>query len=694
VKGRDYSLTLVRAKTVLTKEDLSQPKGEKWNDFTFDQKRLNEDLETTRKRRGDPAPADMKVSMDTIPSLYDLIKQGNLRKFQKNADKWCRIIELVIFLIMWGLFIILMKPDSTWNLNANFVAKAIRQDIQTFTLAEYSALGIHNFSQISERHHFEAWVKGPLRRAVSPGGLNRRNTFPLKVFGRVHHSHQPDLDMHWCGDDHSGDNDTNSSSANSTNGTLLDADAELCFPVSLKKCPNKGVVELLAYAIRKGQDVPECKTKYDMDPVGTAFAALYSADAFSYMNGEVSSYLGGEAFEFNLTGAKELNASFDPFLAADIANTPAKMVNVLTFVPTLEAMFVSQFLAEFTPSGPVITSMSDDVIDLNISDPWEAIVFIICISLALTILLMELRRITGWPSQLFFEDKKEPCGPCTLIFVVVPFLLCLSFAILFMRKSLDVDILKLSDQSLIQQSENPASNLLPGVIARSQPYEWTESEKVMFQLQVLVWYGRSKMMVNLANFTLMMCLSFRYFLVYFPEMRYLTLMIQRVSKPVFTALVMLFASLLCFSVIFYMMFSDDLLEFRNGLATLMSVLQFAHGGFVGWKDIWSEHFWSWSFLILASFIVFTLNLNNLLIAVLVSHKKEAELHRHYSSHPFWQNLHREHMQSGSTKELNPALAGYDFGSPPYKDGPKKSLTGCIPAVLDGPNKTEPLGWQP
>merc|ERR1719424_1595824 len=109
-------------------------------------------------------------------------------------------------------------------------------------------------------------------------------------------------------------------------------------------------------------------------------------------------------------------------------------------------------------------------------------------------------------------------------------------------------------------------------------------------------------------------------------MRYLTLMIKRVAKPVFVALVMLFASLLCFSVIFYMMFSDDLLEFRNGLATLMSVLQFAHGGFVGWKDIWSEHFWSWSFLILASFIVFTLNLNNLLIAVLVSHKKEAELH--------------------------------------------------------------------
>lgn len=195
--------------------------------------------------------------------------------------------------------------------------------------------------------------------------------------------------------------------------------------------------------------------------------------------------------------------------------------------------------------------------------------------------------------------------------------------------------------------------------------------KVMHNLQLKLWLDAVKMLIDLSNLLLMMVLSFRYALVYFPEMRYTTMMIKRVTKPVLVSLLLLLMALAGFSVLFYLVFSDQQYEFRNWLGTTMGVLQFAHGGFMQWESMYNQYAWTWYVLMIASFLVFTLNLNNIMIAVLVSHKKEAELQKNYSSHPFWQMLHRDHMQSGDNKEVNPALAGYDFGNPVYKDGPVK-----------------------
>lgn len=673
VKGRDYSLTLVRAKTVLTKEDLSQPKGEKWDDFTFDQARLNKDLEETRRKRGDPDPQDMKVSMDTIPSLYDLIKQGNLRKFQKNADKWCRIAELGLFLIMWFLFTLLLKPNHTWTYSMINVGHAIKRDTMTFTLAEQDAYGVHNFSQIVERRQFTGWMEGPLRRALLPGGLDSRNAYPLKVQGRIYHSptEEHGLDLNWCSDGSSNDTD-NGTSANTTNATLLDADGEVCYPASLKQCPNKGVVKLMAYAIKNSQQVPACKQKYDLDPVVTAWRSLYAVDAFSFVTGELSSYLGGQVQDVNLTVA-DYSTSLAEILPLDdsVAQAPAKLINVLTYIPVQNGIYLSQFLTEFSPGGPLITTYRDNVIALDAGESWEVIVFGVCIALSIIILLLELRRITGWPQRFFYEGKKEPCGLCTFGFIFVPLLLCLGFYIMMKKNSKDFDVMKLSDHSTVVEEDHLLENIFPAWLAKPEPYEWTVSESMLFDLQMMIWFEKAGMVVNLFNFTLMMALSFRYFLVYFPEMHHITMMIHRMTKPVLVTLFLLSLALLGFAQAFYMIFSDQQYEFRNWLVTFLAVLQFAHGGFLNWKDVYSDYAYTWIFLMIVAFIVFTLNLNNILIAVLVSHKKEAELHKNYSSHNFWQQLHRQHMQNNETKELNPALAGFDFGDPVYKDGPKE-----------------------
>merc|ERR1719281_1072143 len=99
------------------------------------------------------------------------------------------------------------------------------------------------------------------------------------------------------------------------------------------------------------------------------------------------------------------------------------------------------------------------------------------------------------------------------------------------------------------------------------------------------------------------------------------------------------------------------------MTTSMAVIRFAHGGFMNWEKLYLDYEYTWYALMICSFFVFTLMLNNILIAILVSHKKEAELHKNYSSHPFWQQLHRDHIQSGGAKNPNPALAGFDFSDP-------------------------------
>lgn len=689
VKGRDYCLTLVRSKTVLAKEDLSQPKGEKWNDFTFDPKQLNEDLAATRKKRGDPDPQDLKISVDTIPSLYDLIKRGNLRKFQKQADKWCRIIELCFFFIMWVAFTVLLKPDSTWVLSMNMAGQYLERELSQFNLAEQKATGIQNFSQINERKQFQAWVEGPLQRAVLAGGLDSHNAFPVKVQARSYFTPTFEEEFHdikWCTNS-SGDNDDNATSGvNASNDTVSSAGGTPalecypvwqigceCYPVTLKQCPSKGVVELMFYAMKRNQRIPPCVHQYEESRFVSAIKAMYSVDAFSFATGDIATYLGGRSYELNLTSQEDWSASLSPVLpAVDVSEeAPAKLINVITFLPAQSGIAISQFLTEFTPSGPLAAHYSAHSVDLRVIEPFDFALYHICIFLGCVCLILELRRITGWPERFFFEARKEACGPCTFVFMLVPILLWIAFSVLLRKEFITIDVMKLKDNSIIEAKEHHLDSILPTFIAKPEPYEWSQSEKVMFDLQMLIWLDWVEMLVNLTNFTLMMLLSFRYFLVYFPEMRYITQMIRRVTIPVMVSFFLIILCFACYCVLFFMTFGDQQYEFRDWQVTTMAVLQFAHGGFTKWEDIYQEYAWTWYILMIGAFVIFTLNLNHILIAVFVSHKKEAELHKHYSSHPFWQLAHRQHMQAGKSGTLNPALAGYDFGNPPYKDGSRE-----------------------
>jgi hypothetical protein len=675
VRGRDYSLTLVRAKTVLNKEDLSVPKGEKWNDFTFDPKKLNEDLEITRKKRGDPDPNEMKIGMDNIPSLYQLIEKGNQRKFEKNADKWCRIFELTIFLLMWFLYVLLNEPDGSFATSTSNVAHAVRTDLFDFTLAEQETTGIMNFSEITYPYQLREWIQGPLKRSVLPGGsIQRRNVFPLKMQARVYDTAEnPELDVKWC------TNDTNESAVDNASNS---SDSS-CYPESLKTCRAKSVVEIYNWALKKGHTVPPCMKMYDDSIFVNSIKSLLSVDAFSFMSGEISSYLGGHPYVINISAPELYDESLRTFTpAADVrARIPAYLFNLFNFLPTQKAVYILRLLIEFSPSGPIITSYREAVVNLEPADTVQDIFFIAAIALAITVLLLELRRITGFPERIFWENRKQPCGCYLFIFILVPLLMIFAFAIMQKQVSMfaetvdagtgqHFDISHLEDHSFIEDEEQLLETVFPDALVKPEPYRWRVSENVLFDLQAMIYYDNALLITMLITFLLLFILSFRYFLVFFPELRYITVMIQKAAMPVFVAFVCLVIAFLCFIVLFYIMFSEMEFEYRSWMTSTMAVIKFAHGGFMRWEHIYLDYEYSWIALMVASFFVFTMMLNNLLIAVLVSHKKEAELHKNYSSHPFWQQLHRTHMQRNAGGELNPALAGFDFNEYNPKEGPK------------------------
>jgi hypothetical protein len=673
VKGRDYILTLVRAKTVLTKEDLTVPPGDVLDDFTFDKTRLSADLEATRKKRGDPEVSKDKVTMDNIPSLWGLIEKGRDRKSRKMIDKRCRIFELLIFFIMAVFFVIVLQPENTWIRHMNYVGNEVQRIATVFSHKEQASVGIHNFSQISDRHQFNAWVDGPLNRTVFGGGLESRNMYMVLAQGRKFtDSRKVSLDLEFCPEGNVTRNATeigNCTNKSSVNCTLVPP--PYCYPSSLKQCPTKTVVELLTYAMAAGQPhIPQCEARYDKDPVLIRVLALFSVDAFSYVAGKISSYVGGNLTYLNTTDEASWNATISEFNPATPEAVPAKSIILVVYSPAVKGLYVTQFLTEFTPSGPLITSVRGYSINLDSGDTWQIVCYWICIFLSIIIVLMELRRITGFPERFYWEgkDRRDPCSVWTGLFVLVPILLVIAVSLQLKRMSRNgsVNLTTFTDHTLLsEKAKETTESRVPPFLARTEPYEWTVGQRSLWEAQNLLWYEILTDTINLVNLTVMTLLSVRYFLMYFPEMEATSMMVKQVVTPLGVTLLFLGFAFAGLGIAFYVILGSNIYDFRGPLSTFMSIIRLAHGGIMSWRDFYQDYPMTWWFLMLAIFIIFNVNLNNFAIAVMVSHKKEAQLHKNYSSHPFWQILAREKMaegKNGGTSGLNPALAGFDFSS--------------------------------
>lgn len=689
VRGQDYSLTLVRAKTVLDKEDLSMPRGEKWDDFTFDADALNKDLEQTRKKRGDPEINNQVIGLDAIPSLYDLIAEGAKRKRKKKADMLCRIVEFAFFLIMFGFFQYILAPESSWTYTMYLIGQNVRTNITTFNLLEQELYGIKSFNEINSRAQYIGWLDGPLTRSLFPdvsagpgvgGGLQSMNIHPLVVQGRTYRNdHQKPLDLNWCttAGDGTDANDTNGTDGTATESASSSSDdgtdgsnasnasnttsADTCIPDIFKSCGSEDVIDVLRKGLSLNQTVPGCEPIYHQSGILTWLENFNSLDAFSYVNGEMYSYIGGRMVEFNLSDSTEWSSTLDQFKPSMTAlSPPAKLLNVFVYQPSVEGVLLMQFLTEFSPSGPVVSTAFERSLSFQSVSDFEWVAYGVCIVLAVIVLIMEMQRLLRWPERFVFEEKAESakCTCWTVIFYFLPGLLSLSLVLRAYRSSLTLDIPKLKSQAMVGPENSNMMNSMPEFLAKGTPFEWTESAMTMHDIQAMMEMGRYWVLLNLFNFACMVSLFFRYTLMYFPFFAYLTKMVRQVMKPLLVVLILLAICLTVYGTVFYVVLSDNIFVFRNSVSTMLSTIQYAHGGIIDWKKWYKEYSWTFIFIMWTGFFVFTLNLNHYAVAVLVSHKKEAELRRNYSSHPFWQLVHRK--EYGRCKELNPSLIGWNF----------------------------------
>mmetsp|Transcript_79697 Transcript_79697/g.221785 ORF Transcript_79697/g.221785 Transcript_79697/m.221785 type:complete len:934 (-) Transcript_79697:125-2926(-) len=677
VNKRNYTLTLVRATTVLDKQDLSKPKGEVWNDFTFKLGELTAELEATRKKREglDGVTAREHQSLDQIPSLYDLIQLGLQKKRMKMADTRCRWVEFLIFLLSELLFIgFVLLPDSSWAASMRLSSNHIDRTMGAFTYAEQKNTGIRTMEEGHTFEQYYAWLDGPVRRSVVGGQLKQGNLHVIGVFGYIYTvEYAPGADVdNWCetptAPDTMVDNDSNATlnetcgnssnatGANNTGNCSVNATAvasvattpefsmdgstsrrlNKCVPRSLFVCQTWNTIAIFRLAMERNGQVPDCQIPYKAYDFETYFSSFAEAP-LAYVQGKIHAYVTDDFTIVNTTDDASWDAARDDFyLKARRANIPAMMLLVLVYNPSLNGCMAKRYLMEKTLSGSIVMSSKTKGLHLTIADPFTTACYIIIIILAIVCFAMELRRIAGWPKRWSFEDERDKCNSITLVFALLPVALLMSFIMYQARfqKSAD-DLLILGPDNMIE-------------------------EKTLEDIAVVEVVDRYHLVMVLVVHLMFNMLFFRYLLMYFPQLTFLTVMVKKVTKPLISVLtvILLFLSVVAF--VFYALYSTKIDSYRNLIIVLMSTFRFAHGGLRDWLLLKLQHPAAWLLLMMMVCVMLPMILNHLPVAVMLSHKREKELQENYSYHTFWASAR---SQVSNPMDFNPALAGYDFTGP-------------------------------
>lgn len=689
VEGRNYCLTLVRATTVLDKEDLNEPKGgEKWSDFTFNETNLNAELEATRKKRGDVIENNA-TRMDDIPNLSDLIKEGQAKKKQKLLDTTFRLLEFTVFCASTLIYyVLILKPNST-NLGMTFQLGSFSDVLlSNFTYHEQKRVGISSFKEIRSMEQYLDWFHGPLQRSVVTPALQANNLYVLDVRGFVyaHSPVEPLPGQNWCNgyvesesnESNTSDvvcnttdtNTTNPSSGNATNTTncttvntttrrlsewpkweeqqfltsLADAFEPAdtyarrmnsdCVPDVLQSCKRERTINIFKTALKNNEQVPPCERPW-YDNVLEVFFQSFSAPPFSSVTGQVGHYTGGTKHVFNTTNDESWYNSTRAFLTSvNASKAPARMVAVSIFSASLNEIYIIQKLAESTYSGAHVMTSESIVIDFSKVDTLRATATGVLIVLTFACFLMELRRVLGRPKRFFFEAQRSKAGLTTSAFVLLPIMILALFGLHIQRHTAMIEnALTLSDDG-------------------------TLSDESIDKLAVLEKLDRANTGLEVATLIMFNMLFFRYATMYFPFMVFFSQMVMKLTKPLLTCFLLLALALLCFVAVLYTMYSPSVYELSNLLSAIVGSGLFGASGLRHWQRLYEEYPILLPITMSLAYVIVKLAFGNLVIAIMASHKKERDLFENYSYHPYWAT--ERSRQTKDPKDFDPALVGWDF----------------------------------
>lgn len=692
LEGRNYKLILVRAGTVLVKEDLRQPKGEVQNDFTFDQKKLEEELQNMRKKHGDTGAAPEPVNIDDIPSLFALLEQGKERKHQKKWDNMCRIAELIMLLFFTIFFFVSVSQASDFP---------TRMQI-TSSLIEEEYLEVKRFNAISTFQEYIDYVDGPLKKSVVVPNLNASNLFTLAaVFYEYKGTPTPwytTTGLDFCDPPATASpssntstvastNGTNSSrrrldfdegavdldagayteesgfsisqarflearflSANSTNGSNVTAataaPAPACIPYSLRKCRTHRAIEIMKYAMENQNHVPICEEAPDTLGISMWSQSLNPNSKFSFVVGEMSSYsVDTKDPDAESTISEQDDASYLASVAKlkepmNEQDDVARMVVLYIYSPSINGFMIYQLLIENPLSGTFLTRVHKYAINLERPTPEWYTIWSIVTMFALAILLMELRRILGWPKRLSHEAEEDRGHfSCSTILVALLFFI-------------PVVVLALHSNVIDSASEKQVQFINSTSVVRLSD----QSMKALYLFSIISHVDKTLQMIVLMIFQLLL---WKFALMFLPQLQATSDMIKKLVKPMLAGVLFIILILAVFLMFFMALFSNRMYECRNIIDALLLLLQMAIGGVPRrWQEYFKTEPVAWTALSGAFIVLLHRVMKHISIAIMVSFKHEKDLYENHNFHKFWVDKMRQKKMKA--EDFNPAEAGWIF----------------------------------
>jgi hypothetical protein len=437
----------------------------------------------------------------------------------------------------------------------------------------------------------------------------------------------------------SGNASSNDTNLNATLDTNVTATPVLtCYDQQLSTCLNRRVVEVFQAAIDSCHQVPVCKPRYSWSAALTFFMSWVSEDKWSYIKGRAKNYADGTRYDLNLTDVAGFQASLASVQISD--NSPAIMFLVLVYSPSLDQMVSFEMLIEDSLSGSLVTLMRHKVIDMHTSYAiLRYCLFVVAILFSIGCFLMEIRRITQFPKRFAGLDgnQRERVSMWTLFFLLLPIGIIVDFVI-FTMKSLNTadEILTLNGDKLLDENS-------------------------MLEVHSRMDFEYVQQWLAFAIIITLNILFFRYCLMFFKQMAAVTDMVRRVFKPLFMNLLYIFLVLIVIMVMFYVMYSANFHDFRDPVHTAMVVIRFAQSGIGNWYSLYEYYPVLWIIIMVGSFVLITLFLNNLTLAIMLSHKKEMDLFQNANFHEFWNSARNKKKDaSDPKKDFNPAMQGDVF----------------------------------
>ncbi|CAL1136841.1 unnamed protein product [Cladocopium goreaui] len=599
---RNYCLTLVRASTVLSKEDLNRPKGEKWEDFTFNERQLEKELENARKKRGGEDGEAAKINMDIIPSLNDLMQQGQEKKRRKRADTRCRLLEFSVFVVC--------QVSGDGYAHPDIDARQCSPMLSEVNMASAGNSNHLNFinSDYNEDKHDK------------------------KCHTDTGHEH---LHYFCCLDRLDRLDCTNVSVP--TPVTVNPGDIS-CIPEQFRYCSNLRAMHILGKGQELGHEVPNCVPLYDINIPNAYLHSLTHPQVFSYANGKIGSYFEGDRSFLDVSnGTEAFRQSLESFTLSTgepfTFQGSAQQLTTVVYGATTNAIFIFHFLVENRLSGGLVTSIHKDVFLLDL-EPVESHVYLLlaCAS-AVLLLLMEMRRIFHCPAACTFEEERTKCSIWSLLFLVLPAM-----------------ILAISCLMLVQDTFT--GNLLEaGRTSDAALYDY---------LWLRIKLDRSRLTIVVITLFLFNALMLKYLLLHFPQLLSATQIVKKLAAPLITVLVLTCVTVFSFGVFLYAVFGTAFRAFEGIATTWLNVVLWSMGYIKDWQAYYRFQPALWTFSIFVALCLIQLTLNVLPAVIMLSHKKEADLVENYSYHAYWAS---ERSKNSGKKSFNPALVGWDFTDP-------------------------------